>query len=572
MLRLLLTSVVAAVVSAKCYEPTFAHPLPEYDVGDALPAHAFAELNTAITSAVAAPEFAATSFSIAITSSKQTLWSKHHTARERNASRPDIAEVNGDALYRIASITKTFTVLGVLYQEKAGNLSLDEPIDKYIVELKEAQNGTLPWKDITLRSLASQLSGIPREWAQGDLINFEKWGVEDPVNWGLPPVSRQGLCICGEFSPNYKKICTESDLLDALKSKIPIFAPNQQSTYSNAAFELLGMVLERVTGQSYRSFIEEAVFKPLNMSKSTLSLPPDSAGVIPLGPQYWDVDEGIQSPTGGIYSSSTDLSRYLRYVLTHFNGITHALNWFNPASPTRGLNSFYAVPWEIFHTDRALQNSRRTVRFITKGGGLPGYTSNIIIAPEYDLGITILVAGNPELLPKLRESVTEFVRPAEQLAIRQLNERYAGTYVSSDSSLNSSVTIVADQRGLVVTEFISNSTDFLHVGIVNEWIPRYGIAQLVPTLLYRNAKKQQGEEWRVQPVEQRDHQATHVWDDFCMTDIEGPLYAGVAINNFVFWDKSEDGGEYETLELSAFRANLTKVPRKRFLEEESMEL
>ncbi|UPX18164.1 uncharacterized protein EKO05_0008473 [Ascochyta rabiei] len=540
MLRLLLTSVVAAVVSAKCYEPTFAHPLPEYDVGDALPAHAFAELNTAITSAVAAPEFAATSFSIAITSSKQTLWSKHHTARERNASRPDIAEVNGDALYRIASITKTFTVLGVLYQEKAGNLSLDEPIDKYIVELKEAQNGTLPWKDITLRSLASQLSGIPRECAIP----------------GLPWHGCQTL----------------KDLLDALKSKIPIFAPNQQSTYSNAAFELLGMVLERVTGQSYRSFIEEAVFKPLNMSKSTLSLPPDSAGVIPLGPQYWDVDEGIQSPTGGIYSSSTDLSRYLRYVLTHFNGITHALNWFNPASPTRGLNSFYAVPWEIFHTDRALQNSRRTVRFITKGGGLPGYTSNIIIAPEYDLGITILVAGNPELLPKLRESVTEFVRPAEQLAIRQLNERYAGTYVSSDSSLNSSVTIVADQRGLVVTEFISNSTDFLHVGIVNEWIPRYGIAQLVPTLLYRNAKKQQGEEWRVQPVEQRDHQATHVWDDFCMTDIEGPLYAGVAINNFVFWDKSEDGGEYETLELSAFRANLTKVPRKRFLEEESMEL
>ncbi|KAJ4340928.1 hypothetical protein N0V95_007382 [Ascochyta clinopodiicola] len=570
MFRLLFTSVVAAIVSAKCYEPTLAHPLPEYDAGDALLTDAFARLNTAITSAVATPEFAATSFSIEVTSSDQTLWSKHHTAHERNISRPDIPEVNGDALYRIASITKTFTVLGVLHQEKTGNLSLDDPIDKYIVELKEDHNGTLPWKDITLRSLASQLSGIPREWAQGDLINFEKWGVEDPINWGLPPSSRDGLSTCGEFSSNYKKICTESDLLDALKSKIPIFAPNQQSTYSNVAFELLGVVLERVTGRSYRSYIEEAIFKPLNMSKSTLSLPPDAAGVIPLGPQYWDVDEGIQSPTGGIYSSSTDLSKYLRYVLTHFNGITHALNWLNPASPTRGLNSFYGIPWEIFHTDRALQNSRRTVRFITKGGGLPGYTSNIIIAPEYDLGITILVAGNPELLTKLRELVTKFVRPAEQLAIRQLNERYAGTYISPDPRLNSSVTLHADHRGLVVTELISNSTDFLHSSIVKSWLPKHGIAQLVPTLLYRNAKEQQGEEWRVQPVEQRDDDA-NVWDDFCVTDIEGPLYAGVPINNFVFWDKSEDGA-YKTLELSAFRANLTKVPGIISSEEERMEL
>jgi CubicO group peptidase (beta-lactamase class C family) len=164
-MRLFFPSAIAAVASARCYEPTIAHPLPEYDPNDALLKHAFAELNTAIISAASAPEFSTTSFSVQITSSKETLWSKHHTANERNASRPDIPEVNGDALYRIASITKTFTVLGILYQEKAGNLSLDEPVNKYIEELREDQKGTLPWKDITLRSLASQLSGIPRECA-----------------------------------------------------------------------------------------------------------------------------------------------------------------------------------------------------------------------------------------------------------------------------------------------------------------------------------------------------------------------------------------------------------------------
>ncbi len=154
-----------AVVNAKCFEPTVAHPLPEYDADDALLKRAFAEINAAVVSTVEAPEYSSTSFSIEVTSSQETLWSKHHTAKERNASRPDIPEVNGDALYRIASITKTFTVLGILYQEKAGNLSLDDSVSKYIKELRDPQNGTLPWKDITLRSLASQLSGIPRECA-----------------------------------------------------------------------------------------------------------------------------------------------------------------------------------------------------------------------------------------------------------------------------------------------------------------------------------------------------------------------------------------------------------------------
>jgi CubicO group peptidase (beta-lactamase class C family) len=160
---LLYTLIFAAAASAKCYEASIAHPLPDLDPNDPVLKHAFVAIDTAITSAIGAPKHASTSFSIEITSSKETLWSRHHTALERNASRPDIPRVNGDALYRIASITKTFTVLGILYQHEADNLSLDDSVDKYIPELKEDQNGTIPWKDITLRSLASQLSGIPRD-------------------------------------------------------------------------------------------------------------------------------------------------------------------------------------------------------------------------------------------------------------------------------------------------------------------------------------------------------------------------------------------------------------------------
>ena len=152
-----------ALASAKCFEPSVAHPPPSYDPHDALLQDAFGSISTALTEAVAAPDFASTSFSVEITSSKESLWSYHHTARQRNASRPDIPQVNGDALYRIASITKSFTVLGILYQHEAGNLTLDDTVDTHIKELGEKSDGGIPWKDITLRSLASQLSGIPRE-------------------------------------------------------------------------------------------------------------------------------------------------------------------------------------------------------------------------------------------------------------------------------------------------------------------------------------------------------------------------------------------------------------------------
>lgn len=350
-------------------------------------------------------------------------------------------------------------------------------------------------------------------------------------------------------------------LMESVKPKAPVFAPNQKSTYSNVAFELLGLAIENATNQTYESYIKDAIFKPLNMTKSSLSKPLDSAGVIPFEPHYWDIDTGIQSPTGGIYSSTTDLSKYLRYILTHYNGITSAANWAHPASPSRGLNTFYGMPWEIYHTDRILQKSRRTVRFITKGGGCPGYSSIIMTVPEYDLGITILVAANNDIFGKIQELVTvEVVRAAEQIAIQQLQKRYAGTFVSAKPDLNSSVALVADHRGLVVTEFISNSTDFSNSDLMKySRTPRDGryYVQLVPTLLYRDEKAKLGELWRFVVTAERKDGDRDIWDDFCLTNIESPAYANVHINEVSFWDGK--GRAFDTLELSAFRTNLSRT-------------
>jgi hypothetical protein len=276
------------------------------------------------------------------------------------------------------------------------------------------------------------------------------------------------------------------------------------------------------------------------MSRSTLGTPPDDAGVIPLNPQFWGIDAGIQNPAGGIYSSSNDLAKYLRYILTHYNALATGVNWFNPASPSQGLYSHYGMPWEMFQTDRILGDSKRTVRFITKGGGLPGYFSLIAMVPEYGLGITILVAGKVDMLIKIQDAVgATIVRAAEAIAIRQLQERYAGTYASTNHTLNSTITLEADSRGLVVTEFISNGTDALSFGLPGFMGSDHWYAQLVPTLLYRDEKEQEGELWRMQIAQERVGSQDSIWDEFCINDADRPLYASVAYNEFALWDQKD---------------------------------
>ena len=152
---------------AACSQPTPAFPLPDYTKHKPIVLKALQKIQNELELIIADKAYDTTSFSIEATSSKQTLWTGFHTARERDPVRPGTVEVNGSSAYRIASITKTFTTLGILQQHAAGHLNLDHSIDTYLTELRGPQSGSIPWKDITLRSLASQLSGLPRECERG---------------------------------------------------------------------------------------------------------------------------------------------------------------------------------------------------------------------------------------------------------------------------------------------------------------------------------------------------------------------------------------------------------------------
>ena len=395
-------------------------------------------------------------------------------------------------------------------------------------------------------------SGIPRDFAIGAVVGRQ----QDPTVIGLPPLQVNNTLACPATAKN--GTCTRPDLLKAVKQQKPVFAPNQKSTYSNDAFELLGLVLEEVTGQTYSDYITDAILKPLEMNQTSFATPPDNHAVLSYGnAAIWDIKQGVQRPTGGLYASASDLSRFLRYTLKHYDSIATGVNWLSPASWATGLQSFYGMPWEILRTDSVLENSRRPVTIVSKSGGLPGYVSYIFLLPEYDLGVTVLVAGNVTLLDQLQDIVlTGLIRAAEASIWDHTKTVYDGDFISNNSSLNSSLSLRSTPKhGLTISKFISNGTDMLDTVLTQMLAPyvppqKTGWhAQLLPTLLFKNESTKQGEIWRFLIVQERmEKKSGHgLFDEFCVTDVDTTSYGTLPLNEVIFWH--EEG----LVELPAFQ-------------------
>ena len=263
---------------------------------------------------------------------------------------------------------------------------------------------------------------------------------------------------------------------------------------------------------------------------------------------------------------------FLRYALVHANRITPALNWFLPAAYSSGAHSFLGYPWEIFRTPAILPNSSRSVTMNTKGGGLTGYYSYSFILPVYDLVLFMGVAGD---LTGLNDLLADVVDPivvgAEALAQTQLQATYAGTYVAPDTSLNSSITLSHSlQQSLYISEWVSNGTDVL-AALIPLVATQAGTGdniyfQIIPTFETRTAADGGvGEVWRLINVMEGNGgdselrgNATSLWADYCVSNIDPLAYAGVALNEVVFWRAGNASAPVTEVELSAFRVVLAK--------------
>jgi len=174
--------------------------------------------------------------SLAVVRNGQVIKSKGYVYANLEVRAP--AKV--DTIFPAGSITKQFTATAIMQLVEQGKLGLDDSITKYFPEAPAA------WKPITIRHLLTHSSGIPDIFGSTEQTLYTK-GIID-------------------FHREY----TEDELAHAYFSQPLDFPPGTRASYSNSAYQMLGFLIHRVTGQYYGDVFKAHFFAPLGMTTTAI--------------------------------------------------------------------------------------------------------------------------------------------------------------------------------------------------------------------------------------------------------------------------------------------------------------
>jgi len=300
------------------------------------------------------------------------------------------------AKFRLGSITKQFTAACILLLEERGKLKTDDPVKKYMPDAPAA------WDKITIYNLLTHTSGIP---------SFT----------GFP-----------DYRSTEAQPTTPEKLVARFRDKPLDFQPGEKWNYSNSGYVLLGYLVEKISGQSYKDFVQENIFKPLGMNDSGYDS--NSAIILhraygyapgPNGPvNAGYIDMSIPFSAGALYSTTHDL---LRWEQGLFGG--KLLSAASLKKMTTPFKENYACGLGV-----------RTVHGhaeIDHGGGIEGFNTELAYYPDDKLTIVVLANLNgdaPESIANQLAAVVhgeKVVLPSERKAITVpagILEKYVGTY------------------------------------------------------------------------------------------------------------------------------------------------
>ena len=264
-------------------------------------------------------------------------------------------------VFRIASMTKSFTTAAVLALRDEGVLALDTPVREYAPELASVA-GPAGSAAITLRHLLSMTSGLATDDAWAD-----------------------------------RHLDIDETSIDRVYAAGPTFAhrPGSAYEYSNLGFAMIGRVVRRVTGRPVQAQVEDRLLGPLGLNRTTWVQPdhPDWArphrvvdGLsVPEGTPL--LGDGEMAPMGGLWSCVTDLARWVAWFDEAVSR-PDATDWVGlcPASrrEMQRVNTYIGATTVAGRTSPAgygfglnLRDDAELGTVVAHAGGLPGYGSNM---------------------------------------------------------------------------------------------------------------------------------------------------------------------------------------------------
>ncbi|KAL9117447.1 MAG: hypothetical protein Q9187_006016 [Circinaria calcarea] len=493
------------------------------------------------------------------------MFQYHHTAPLLNTSAGGTNKVDVDTVYRMGSISKTVTVLELLLHD--GKVSFDDPVIKYVPELAAiaAESGTAneidgpSWAEITVGALTSHLAGIGREFAAGDLTASDL----PLTQLGLPALAASDVPTCGRDGSQTG--CSRQEFFQGFTKRHPVYAPFATPVYSNAAFWILGYVIETVTGKPYDQAVHDDIFAPLHMNRTSLTKPQENSwGVVPIGQSGWDYDIKGLGAAGGVFTSTNDLSNFCRGILSStLLSPAHTRRWLKPLAHTTSLRSSVGASWEIIRS-ASLTPDNRVIDLYTKSGDIGLYHSLMVLVPDFDIALTILTAGDGDAVLTLAAAVLEqFLPLVDGVAKSQTEALYGGKYSSprASNSSQSSITLKVDAGpGLPVTQWLSDGNDLL--AQFSSFVGAEGNTpdmRLYPTGLITKTERAFRAVIRAFPTSGTGAAGeSGLLSDPCITwfSIDGLRYGLIAVDDFVF--TVAEGGKVTAVEPRVVRQTLMK--------------
>jgi CubicO group peptidase (beta-lactamase class C family) len=205
--------------------------------------------------------------------------------------------VERNTIYHWASITKTLTGIAIMQLRDRGLLRLDDPIVKYVPELRDVHDPFGDTSEITIRHLMTHSAGFRAPtWPWG---GDKDWQPHEPRFW--------------------------SQLVAMMPYTEVLFKPGSKYSYSNPGIIFLGRVIEYFSHDDYEVYIDKNIFKPLEMHRSYFDATPyhllkDRARSYYLREDKWvparfDVDTGITVSNGGLNAPFDDMAKYLNFLV-----------------------------------------------------------------------------------------------------------------------------------------------------------------------------------------------------------------------------------------------------------------
>ena len=297
--------------------------------------------------------------SIALVNGQNVVWARGFGIANPKDSTPATART----VYRVGSVSKLFTDIGVMQLVERGVLDLDAPVTRYVPDFHPSGQGA---SAITLRQLMSHRSGLVREPPVGHYFDNSSPSLEATVR--------------------------------SLRDTRLAYAPGSRSKYSNAGIAVVGLAVATAGQSRFPQYLADNVLRPMGLQDSAFE--PDSS-IAPRIAQasMWTLDHrGFPAPTfelgmapaGSMYSTVLDLGRFVSVLFargrTSGGQVLSAKSleqMWTPQFAARGARTGFGLGFDISSLD-----GRRVVRH---GGAIYGFATELAALPDDSVGVVVAI-------------------------------------------------------------------------------------------------------------------------------------------------------------------------------------